>query len=550
MNRQKITTGHVAFGILASQGCRDSRKRVSKFIFRSSADKYSTNGDRGRAKTRNVDAALAFRAVSTRIDCRGGSLLPWNSFDIMRPHSRIAVVGVALLGLARPSAALGSEAPDSVDWLPGPAAESEAPDRLAEFDPVRGFMFRADLRRGRMAARAAAAEGRLPRWGNPRASWLARGDGRGRLSLAIASTARSLVVGSFVGREGGPLFQESLELARPIRAPASPRAGGVRIEPPRGSSSPTVRGAAVSLRSARGGLWALGGRNESSDRLAGLGIWGERGTVRASLSSGVLRRRDPNGSEGPERRVGAVALRRAVSDWTAGGELLVSPTRGPELLAEASGQAEALRVVARWRKRPGEKGPVAGVLLAETQARWGRLRAQYQPWSSRALDDDGRLELEAGWRMHDAGACRVRIGGSSAERHVVADAVIAREGGRSFTLLASRRESRGLGRGAVGSTIGGRLEVASRARTGFTILAQATRAGLSPRAAAWGEGLTVSGERTLVERSRSGISVSGRGWLQVGALRLDAMLADVDPATGGRPAGASVWLSWSRTESR
>jgi hypothetical protein len=157
------------------------------------------------------------------------------------------------------------------------------------------------------------------------------------------------------------------------------------------------------------------------------------------------------------------------------------------------------------------------------------------------------LEVEAAFGRMISGPARARVGGRpGGERYVIADVEVARERGRSFTLLASRREKRRAGIASAGSAWGGRLEWSARGRAGATLSLVSTRADAGSDAAAWAPALAPSGDEALVARGRTGVVVTGRAWLRAGPLEVEALLSDAGGDGTDRPAQGSLRVEWSR----
>jgi len=239
------------------------------------------------------------------------------------------------------------------------------------------------------------------------------------------------------------------------------------------------------------------------------------------------------------------------------GEVLASPSRGPAFLLEASRRSGSLSASARWRRRPGEERPVAGEVTLEAgsgRSRSGtRARVTWSSWSSRGASDDGRLELETAVRRSfpRPGSTRVRIGGRpGGERYVLADVEVARERGRSFTLIATRREKRRAEGASAASTWGGRLDWSARDRAGATFFLQATRASVAGGVTSWTTAIAPSGEEALVARGRAGVVVTGRAWFRAGPLRVEALLSDAGPSSGTSvadpPMRGTLRVEWAR----
>jgi hypothetical protein len=431
---------------------------------------------------------------------------------------------------------------DSTAWIPLPAEELESPDKLEDRDLARGLGARADWRDGAMKLRRFWLQAALGRRLDLEASWLARPDSGAWPTLRVRGfTPRvGITAGAVVTRRPPVLLGEALGLTRSVRAVATPRALLPGFEAPRGPSSLAFRGAAADVVFGPAAGWGVIGRGEKDEIVAAGGVGAARGRSRLALAAGKSAPRgqvvSATGSLGSEQEELAA-------------EVLVSPTRGPAVLVAVTQSVRPFEVAARWRRRSGEARPVAGELAVEGGSREVRTRFTWHPWSARAAEDDGRAELEAAFRRAGFGPVRLRVverGGEPRERYVIGDAVIARERGRTLTVLASRRESRRPGRVSIGSMLGGRLDLSARGRAGATLFLQASRAEIgSP---AWGAALAPSGDEALTTLGRYGMMVTGRVWLRLGPVRVEGLLSDVDGSTAERPARGSFRLEMWRGE--
>ncbi|MGE5180162.1 MAG: hypothetical protein ACM3PF_13825 [Bacteroidota bacterium] len=446
-------------------------------------------------------------------------------------------------------------------WLPAEPDELEAPDRLEDRDPVGGAGARADMRERRLAPRRLWIERKLPILGMARGEWLFdAGASGGATAQAHPLGGRvTLAAGAVVARGAPVLLGEGLGLVRALRAPRSPIFSAPAFEAPRGSSSPAVRGGAVAASLGPATVWALAGRAgpDRGDRVWAGGCGIARGALRLAAATGEKR---------GTRRAASLAAEARGPEGRLAFEALLSRERGPEYLGEATRAAGALAVTARWRRRPGEARPVAGEVAVESGPPALRLRLSWRPWSARAAADDGRIELETSARVSGRGPARLRLGAKGGagtigsadvvrgERYVIADVVVARERGRSLALLVSARETRRGAASAVASALGGRLEMAARGRAGTTLVLQARRA-VSDVAtaddgatAAWTTAVAPSDGEALVARAGSGLFLTGRAWLRLGAFRLEGTLADASASAGGRSAAGSLRIEWERED--
>jgi len=436
-----------------------------------------------------------------------------------------------------PPTAAAQEPADSSAWIPVPPEELEATDRLEDRDPAPGLGARVDSHGGAMELR------RLwlrvsPSPADAEIAWLARPAGGSWSTVRLQHSGRPVVLaaGAVVVRRPPVLLGEALGLVRPLRAVLMPRLEAPEFEPPRGPTSLVIRGAAASVEAASIAGWGAVGRGDAGEALAAGGLAVGHGGARLALAGG-------RGAGGT--RAASIAGRMGGDGGEIRAEALLSPTRGPAILAGASRRAPPFEVSARWRRRSGEARPVAAELAVEGVSGGVRTRFSWRPWSARATEDDGRAELETALRRAGMGLLRVRIGargGGAAERYVIGDAVVARERGRSFTVIASRRESRRAEGRSAGSALGGRLDLSARGRAGASLLLQASRAGGG--APAWEAALAPSGEDALTARGRSGVVVAGRAWLKVGPLRLEGLLSDAKTSAGDSPPRGTLRLEW------
>ena len=495
--------------------------------------------------------------LETRGVSRSGpvALLGLFRFAIMRRKRQLAISGLLAALVAAPPASTAQDVESAGVWLPREAGDLEAPDRLEERDPGPGMGARADVRNGRWKPKHVWAEAAWRPLGSMRAEWVALAEGAGWGTLRIRRGPRvALVAGAIVVRRPPSLFGEALGLTQPLRAPRGPEPGVPRMEGPRGATSLAVRGAASEAAVGAVAAWGMIGR-DGDDRVLGAGgLASRRGALAAAIAAGAIR---------GGRRAGSLSV-----GWTAGedrfaGEALLSPGRGPELLAEAVRSAGPLAVEARWRRRPGEARPAAGELVARWALGPMRARLSWRPWSARAPGDDGRVELETTVRDAGRGPIRMRLGaraaedaysgGSRGERYAIADIGIARERGRAFSLLVSVRDSRRAAGGAIASAIGGRLALSSRGRAGAALVMQARRAAApsgseNDAPAAWTASLAPSGAETLAARAGSGIAASGRAWVRLGGFRLEALVSDAAAPEGGGSSAGSLRIEWGRED--
>jgi hypothetical protein len=482
-------------------------------------------------------------------------------FAIMRRRRDLGGIADFAPALARDTLAaagstatplLGAESDDStaaVTWIPTSPEDLESPDRLEDRAALRGAGFVASVREGRWDPHRAWARARLPfRNSAAEAAWLSRADDGacGTLRVSIAEDRLQAIGGSFVARRMPVLIGGALGLVRPLRAPLSPSTAPSGFEAPLGSSSLAVSGAGVRVATGRFDAWCLTGHDLTGTALVAGGLAVTRQSWRVGASGG--------------RRIAravslAVSLagRGVAAGGSMAGELLASPSRGPAFLLETSRRSGPLSASARWRRRPGEERPVAGEVTLEAasaRSRSGtRARVTWSSWSSRGASDDGRLELETAVRraFPRPGSTRVRIGGRpGGERYVLADVEVARERGRSFTLIATRHERRRADGASAASTWGGRLDWSARDRAGATFFLQATRAKEAGGVTSWTTAIAPSGEEALVARVRAGVVVTGRAWFRAGPLRVEALLSDAGSSDADPPMRGTLRVEWAR----
>lgn len=458
-------------------------------------------------------------------------------------------VDSALTSQRDPKGYLASEveAADSTSWIPKPPDELESTDLLEDRGVLRGAGVLGWFRDGRFGAGRAWTRMRLPfRKLEAEIAWIPRPDQESwrTIRLQAANGRTEVAGGAVVARHGPVLLAETMGLTRPLRAPISPRISVSGFEAPRGVTSLAVQGAGIRASACSITGWCLAGRDGTGASLGagGVTLMGRGFSIGASggarTSASTLRVVSLAGKAGPS------------SGWISG-EVLASPSRGPAFLCETACRSGPLQAAARWRRRPGEERPVAGELTLEAASRTrpaALARLTWSTWSSRAASDDGRLELETAVRRGGPGSSRVRIGGRpGGERYVLADLEIARDRGRSFTLIASRRERRRVGALSIGSTWGGRFDWKSR-RAGATVFLQATRVSAGDGVTSWATAIAPSGEEALVARGRAGVAVTGRAWLRVGPLRMESLLSDAGSSDADPPMRGTLRLEWARED--
>lgn len=470
----------------------------------------------------------------------------------------------------------GTAAVDStMPWLPAPVEEIESPERLAE-PPLRGVAaIRCNVSGGRATSARFVGTARARSLAVTAARIETRADGA-RQTILVSGFGERLRLGAgrVVVRDASVLLGEAVGLSRRLRRPLDPRPSAPAWESPQGATSPGVAGATLAIGSARGpnggvaarSLWAIGGRGADDGMplfAAGVGLRAQRWAAAVSVA-----RRFRSVAARWRGRTSAVAL-----------EALLSREHGPSLLAAVTSEAAGspVRFGARWRRRAGERRPVAAELTTEVVAgRAGVARLTWRPWSAggSAFADDGAVELDARWRTPLApGVARARVGrrggegtvaasvlngglgGAAAlpERYVVIDLPLREDGGRLLSLLASRRERGTAEAIAIGTTVGARARLAWRGRGGVTAQVEAARtrgSRASGGVAAWSSALSPSGEETLTARGSGGVYVTASGWVRVGPVAVRAHARDGESERGGRPLVATVWVEWSGSANR
>ena len=463
-------------------------------------------------------------------------------------------------------------------WLPLPTEEIESPERLAEPALAGNAAIRGDVSGGRwnglrfvartrtrsLAVTAARIESRV---GAARQTLLASAFGE-RLRLGA---------GRIAVRDAAVLLGEAVGFSRRLRRPLVPRSSAPEWEAPPGAGSAAFDGASIAVASARESrgrvawtVWALGGRDAHDGKrmvASGLAHRAARWEATASVA----------------RRLGSVTLGWLGAPGRAAFETLLSSEHGPAFLASATAEpaGSPLRFGATWRRRSGERRPVAAEIMAEAGARRAATaRITWRPWSASgsAFADDGAVELDARWMAPGApGAARLRLGrrggegtaatravlgiggigasGSAAsipERYAVLDLPLAGEPGRLVSLLASRRERGGAATRAIGTTLGARTRIVWRGRASVTAQVDAARThgAASGDGVAWSSAIAPSGEEALAARGSSGVTVTVSGRLRAGPVVLRVHAQDGDGERGARPLAATIWMEWSGSAMR
>jgi hypothetical protein len=153
-----------------------------------------------------------------------------------------------------------------------------------------------------------------------------------------------------------------------------------------------------------------------------------------------------------------------------------------------------------------------------------------------------------------AGPVSIRVGRSKTEgfssaegatlrgqRYAVLDATVARAGGRTVSIVASRRESEIAAAGRAGSSLGARLDLTWRRRARLEMLVEATRVGVAG-VGAWESGLHAGGATSLRSRTVSGVGASARGVIRAGPWSLGGVVESREDVRGRRTAAAAIWI--------
>jgi len=443
--------------------------------------------------------------------------------------------------------------PDSAEsqdvWLPIPEEDVEVPEALLEEGPSgdSSVLVRGGISRGRFGLRRMALEG-ASRGIRTDLGVLVEGAGGRKIRPGVRLEARRVFVagGRVSISKAPPLLAEVLGITRSGQRVPGPRSGVIAAAPSLGASSGAVDGAAIVLRGGASAWSFVGIRPESRERVAGAGLGFAGRATRVSASAGATDR----GS-----RVASLTIQRRVRGRSMAAEALTCG-EGRAVLAEVTSRGEEMLVTARWRYRSWMPGRVAGELSAETLGRGPKARLTWRSWASDASWDDGILEIEAS--VPPAGRARspfrVRLGaaglGSDRDRaargeaYGILDATIAQDAGRSLGIHLVRRGSSALGRSAMSTTVGTRLDVRTGRMGEHTILIESTR--VRKGAPAWGVELTASGMTTLRARSKPGMWVTARGGIGSRPWRLGYALERGEDAEGPRPWSGTVWLGLRR----
>jgi len=460
-------------------------------------------------------------------------------------------------------------------WLPLPAEEIEAPERLSEPALAGNAAIRADVSGGRWNGSRFVARVRTRSLAAAAARIESR-DGGARSTIAVSAFGEKarLGAGRLAIRDAAVLFGEAIGFSRRLRRPLTPRSSAPEWEAPQGAASPAIDGVAIGVASGRESrsraawtLWALGGRGgDDAEPLVAGGLAHRARQWEAAASVG--------------RRYRSLAAAWLGNRGRVAFEALLTPAQGPAFLASATADTPAapFRFGAAWRRRSGERRPVAAEFSAEAGTRHAATaRITWRPWSASgsAFADDGAVELDARWRAPGApGAARLRLGrrggegtaaarallgiganepvASMPERYAILDLPLAGESGRLVSLLASRRERSGAAARVIGTTVGARTRLSWRGRASVTAQVDAARTdgAESGHGVAWSSAIAPSGEETLAERGSNGVTVTVSGQIRAGPIALRVHARDGDGERRARPLAATIWMEWSGSAKR
>ncbi len=445
---------------------------------------------------------------------------------------------------------IDSTASGEIFWLPLPVEEIASPEALEEAPGVAaGFTARVTIRDRTVLVRrvATTVDGRKLRVGLSYVGGAAAPEAA-TMALHARDARLTFVAGRVSARLTGKPFAEAVGLVRRASRPPEARAGLPLFEAPAGTTTPSIVGIGLRRESRVGsivpGLWIVGGRAvEDGFQLGALGaVWDASG-ARWSVAYGTLRGAPVAGVAG-ELRVGASWLASEVAVARSGASALVS-------LESAGGP---LRIRGRWRYRGADVRAAACELSAEGGTRRARARLRVSGGPSGPLGSMGRLEVEGRLAPPGAGPIFFRAGRSEAEgfsaadgatvrreRYAYLDVTIARTRGRTLSILATHRE-RDLAPGVrVGSTLGGRLEVAWRDRARLEVFLEAARADLEG-GAAWQSDFHAGGATSLRTRTRPGVAASARGTLRLGRWGIGGLVEGREDEGGRSASAATIWI--------
>lgn len=442
-------------------------------------------------------------------------------------------------------------------WMPDRVEELDAPERLDE--PDRPSRFGASVSRGTNGAERFWLRSSALSLAGARES--RRGDAGGAWRSGAATIA-----GGAVATTGWGLAGEIARLTRPERrafAPDSP------VEASRAAAGAGADVAGVALawwpapRAARtsrsfGARVVAGTRRRAGGTAAAAEVVGDLGAGSSAAARFVLAR----GDEGPAiRRVAGLRILRVAASGRGESRIAVEAAGSAGRLdvgLDASFREGALGTAARWRRR-GD-APRSGTL--DLECSWSEplagARLLWRAWSAaggaRGLGDDGRAELDLRAGRGAPGSWRLRIGaeprqprGTGGERIALGELVAARERGRVLRLTGAYRAGQAGTGWTIGRMLGGSLLLERARRASLDLRIEAVR--VERNAGVPGGSFEVSGGGSIRTRSRNGVRVAARGWVQRGAWRLGAALDDeetnVATNAGARAARARLWLTWN-----
>lgn len=475
----------------------------------------------------------------------------------MRLRGPAAALPAVILVLAGAPPAVGasaeprdSTASGEIFWLPLPVEEIASPEALEDAPGVAtGFSARATVRDRMAIVRRveAARDGRSIRVG---LSYLGGAAAPDAATIAIrAHEARlTIVAGRVSARLAGKPFAEAIGLARRASRVPEARADLPLLEAPAGTTTPSIVGIGLKRESRPGssvpGIWIAGGRTLDDGLPLGVlgAAWNAR-WARWTVACGALRGAPVAGVAG-EVRFGATWLASELAVARNGAAALVS-------LETAGGP---LRLRGRWRYRAADARAVACELSAEGGSRRARARLRVSGGPSGAIGSIGRVELEGRLAPPGVGPISFRAGRSEVEgfsaaegatvrreRYAFLDVTIARAEGRTLSILTTRRE-RDLAEGErVGSTLGGRFEIAWRSRGSLEFFLEATRADLAG-GAAWQSTLYAGGATSLRTRTRPGVAASARGSLRLGRWGIGGLIEGREDEGGRNASAVTIWI--------
>jgi hypothetical protein len=456
----------------------------------------------------------------------------------------LAIVATPGIAAAQADSAAGGPA-----WLPLPVEDIDQPELLDElFAPELGFIARADmrdgaLRQGRSAVEASAAGV------TAQVSLLAGARGGAQAVTGSVRTARfGIDVGRLAPRGVAPLVAEELKLASRSGRVPPPRLRGPVLGAPASTAGLLVDGGSVAWRTSAGqgpAIWAVRARRvDDGVALGALGLGFRGGRAATGLTVGRA---------GRSRVVDLSAEHRTREGR---GVLAMEIARGPSgtaLIALVARSAGAFRVQGRWRWRSWDLRGVASEIEGEGGSRRARLRLRLAGNPSGATGSTSRVELEGRLVPPGQGPLAWRIGSSRSEsfsnaagfhtgleRYAVAEVQVARAGGRTLALLASRRDKETVAGVRRGSSLGGRLGFTWRERATLEIQLEGIRA--DQDGAAWSSGLYAGGATALRTYTRPGIAASARGALRLGRWNLGGLVEERDDASGERATAVSIWI--------